>query len=63
MGIYYVDLATGSVAGVLPYLASFHSDFDASEPWKLLYLAAGVGLPLLLSALWRRLMVAISKAR
>ncbi len=35
------------------YLASFHIDFDASEAWKLLYLASGVAFPLLLAALWR----------
>ncbi len=38
------------------YLASFHTDFDASETWKLLYLAAGAVLPLLLAAVWRRLL-------
>lgn len=36
------------------YLASFHVDFDVPESWKLLYLAAGTLLPLLLAALWRR---------
>ena len=48
------------------YLASFHVDFDVSEPWKLLYLAAGVILPLLLAALWRclrdRIRLLIGKA-
>lgn len=37
------------------YLASFHVDFDAPEPWKLLYLAAGIAFPLLLEALWQHL--------
>ena len=37
------------------YLASFHVDFDAPEPWKFLYLAAGAAIPLLVAILWRRL--------
>lgn len=32
------------------YLASFHVDFDVPESWKLLYLAVGTLLPLLLAA-------------
>ena len=37
------------------YLASFHVDFDAPQPWKFLYLAAGAAIPLLLAVLWQRL--------
>ena len=35
------------------YLASFHVDFDAPEPWKFLYFAAGAVLSLVLDACWR----------
>lgn len=45
------------------YMASFHVDFDAPWPWKLLYLLIGVVIPLMLAPLWKTMIKRLQRFR